>query len=137
MILAIDIGNTNLVLGAFEEDKLKFVARISSDTNRTEDEMAALSSLYLKTTAHTALTSQAQSYLPWFHLYSNQFKSNKAADGEYPLWLNQELEQVSISLLTTCTTGQRPACGFRSSSQSVPKACYYCGYGHCYNLQCG
>lgn len=42
MILAIDIGNTNLVLGAFEEDILKFVARISSDTNKTEDELAVI-----------------------------------------------------------------------------------------------
>ncbi len=42
MILAIDIGNTNIVLGGFTEDKLSFVARIATDTKKTEDEYAAV-----------------------------------------------------------------------------------------------
>ena len=42
MILAIDIGNSNLVIGAFENEKLKFVARISSNTNKTADELAVM-----------------------------------------------------------------------------------------------
>ncbi len=41
MILAIDIGNTNIMLGGFEQDKLVFVASVSADVNRTEDEYAA------------------------------------------------------------------------------------------------
>ncbi len=41
MILAIDIGNTDIVFGGFEHDKLAFVASISADINRTEDEYAA------------------------------------------------------------------------------------------------
>lgn len=40
MILAIDIGNTNIVLGGFETDKLTFVARISTNAVKTEDEYA-------------------------------------------------------------------------------------------------
>lgn len=40
MILAIDIGNTNIVLGGFEEDSLKFVARIATNAVKTEDEYA-------------------------------------------------------------------------------------------------
>lgn len=40
MILAIDIGNTNIVLGGFTNDELTFVARISTDTTKTEDEYA-------------------------------------------------------------------------------------------------
>lgn len=40
MILTIDIGNTNIVFGGFEEDKLTFTARISTDTTKTEDEYA-------------------------------------------------------------------------------------------------
>ncbi len=40
MILAIDIGNTNIVLGGFENDKLEFVARIATNPNKTEDEYA-------------------------------------------------------------------------------------------------
>lgn len=41
MILTIDIGNTNIVFGGFEDDKLTFIARISTDTTKTEDEYAA------------------------------------------------------------------------------------------------
>lgn len=40
MILTIDIGNTNIVLGGFADDELTFVARISTDISKTEDEYA-------------------------------------------------------------------------------------------------
>ncbi len=42
MILTIDIGNTNIVLGGFFGDELKFVSRISTNVKKTEDEYAAL-----------------------------------------------------------------------------------------------
>lgn len=41
MILTIDIGNTNITLGGFEDDNLAFVARVSTDVSRTEDEYAS------------------------------------------------------------------------------------------------
>lgn len=40
MILTVDIGNTNIILGGFEKDELMFVARISTDASKTEDEYA-------------------------------------------------------------------------------------------------
>lgn len=40
MILAIDIGNTNIVFGGFLDDKLEFVARIETNVTKTEDEYA-------------------------------------------------------------------------------------------------
>ena len=40
MILAIDIGNSNITLGGFENDNLTFTARISTDITKTEDEYA-------------------------------------------------------------------------------------------------
>ena len=40
MILAIDIGNTNIVLGGFVDDELVIVARIATDSTKTEDEYA-------------------------------------------------------------------------------------------------
>lgn len=40
MILAIDVGNTNIVLGAIENGKASFVSRLSTDTGKTEDEYA-------------------------------------------------------------------------------------------------
>ncbi len=38
MLLAIDIGNTNLVIGCFQDNELKFKARIATDTARTSDQ---------------------------------------------------------------------------------------------------
>ena len=38
MILVLDIGNTNVKLGVFENDKLKGTWRISTDTRKTSDE---------------------------------------------------------------------------------------------------
>lgn len=40
MVLTVDIGNTNIVLGGFCGDELKFVARIATNANKTEDEYA-------------------------------------------------------------------------------------------------
>ena len=40
MILAIDVGNTNIVIGGFENDSLCFVSRISSNSSITADEYA-------------------------------------------------------------------------------------------------
>lgn len=40
MILAIDVGNTNIVLGGIENNKVDFICRISTDKKKTEDEYA-------------------------------------------------------------------------------------------------
>lgn len=40
MLLAIDVGNTNIVLGVYSDEKLLFTMRIASDKNRTSDELA-------------------------------------------------------------------------------------------------
>ena len=40
MLLAIDIGNSNLTFGGFQEENLGFVARLSTDCTATEDEYA-------------------------------------------------------------------------------------------------
>lgn len=42
MILVIDIGNSNIVIGAFENDKLTFTSRIATTTNKTSDEYAVI-----------------------------------------------------------------------------------------------
>lgn len=42
MILTVDIGNTNIVLGVFREEELVFTARISTDKDRTADEYSVL-----------------------------------------------------------------------------------------------
>lgn len=42
MILAIDIGNTNIVVGGIDDEKIHFVARLSTDRTKTEDEYAVI-----------------------------------------------------------------------------------------------
>lgn len=40
LVLTIDIGNTNIVLGEWAQGKLKFVSRVETDKNMTEDSYA-------------------------------------------------------------------------------------------------
>lgn len=40
MLLAIDIGNTNITLGAFLDTNLQFTARLATDTRKTADQYA-------------------------------------------------------------------------------------------------
>jgi type III pantothenate kinase len=42
MILAIDVGNTNIVLGCMDDKKIYFTSRFSTDRKKTSDEYAAL-----------------------------------------------------------------------------------------------
>ena len=42
MILVIDIGNTNIVIGGYINDKLELVARINTEKSKTEDEYIVL-----------------------------------------------------------------------------------------------
>ncbi len=42
MVLAIDIGNTNIVIGVFKESELLYTWRISTDWDRTRDEYGVL-----------------------------------------------------------------------------------------------
>ncbi len=42
MILAIDVGNTNIVIGLYEQEKLKVSWRISTNKNQTADELAMM-----------------------------------------------------------------------------------------------
>ena len=40
MLLTVDIGNTNITLGIFENDNLLFTSRLATDRKRTEDQYA-------------------------------------------------------------------------------------------------
>ena len=42
MIFVLDVGNTNTVLGVFEQDELKYQWRIKTDRHKTEDEYGML-----------------------------------------------------------------------------------------------
>ena len=49
MLLALDVGNTNITLGVYEREKLLFVTRMATNPPRMEDEYASamLSILHL------------------------------------------------------------------------------------------
>ncbi|HHU05507.1 MAG TPA: type III pantothenate kinase [Clostridiales bacterium] len=42
MILAIDVGNSNIVLGGLDKDKIHFISRIATDRQKTENEYAVI-----------------------------------------------------------------------------------------------
>ena len=42
LILVMDVGNTNIVLGVYDDNKLKYHWRIETNRNRTEDEYGML-----------------------------------------------------------------------------------------------
>ena len=42
MILAIDVGNSNIVLGGIDKDKIHFLSRIATDRQKTENEYAVI-----------------------------------------------------------------------------------------------
>lgn len=42
MVLTVDVGNTNIVVGVYDRDRLRFISRLASDQNRTADETAVL-----------------------------------------------------------------------------------------------
>jgi len=48
MILAVDIGNTNIVVGGYQEEKLRFSVRLSTDPSRTSYDYAAVLSKNLE-----------------------------------------------------------------------------------------
>ena len=48
MLLAIDVGNTNMVLGIYEGEELKGSFRLMTDANRTSDEMGLLMCEYFQ-----------------------------------------------------------------------------------------
>ncbi len=47
MLIAIDVGNTNIVIGGYDDEHLLFQARLSTDTHKTSDEYAAVISSVL------------------------------------------------------------------------------------------
>jgi type III pantothenate kinase len=64
MLLAVDVGNTNIVIGAFRGETLAFEARLKTDVERTRDEYAALIKVLVEqgiakgeTVAHAILSS--------------------------------------------------------------------------------
>ena len=65
MILAFDIGNTNIVIGGFETDKAVFLTRVATDLNKTEAEYAVLVKNILEIYQVKRDSSRGASYPAW------------------------------------------------------------------------
>lgn len=59
MILTIDIGNTNITLGGYKDDKLQFVARLATDAALTADQYAVQLSSILQLHGYMGEVSDA------------------------------------------------------------------------------
>lgn len=56
MILAIDMGNTNIVLGGIDEKQTYFIERVTTDQGRTDTEYAIHFKISWKCTTSSYLT---------------------------------------------------------------------------------
>ena len=54
MLLAIDVGNTNMVFGLYDGDKLRGSFRISTNSERTSDELGMLIAQYYHCLLYTS-----------------------------------------------------------------------------------
>lgn len=54
VLLVVDVGNTNIVIGGFDADRLSFEFRLKTERGRTIDEYAALLSVLISKKAPTA-----------------------------------------------------------------------------------
>lgn len=65
MVLTVDVGNTNIVVGVYDRDRLRFISRLASDQNRTADETAVLLEAVLSIHDINIHSSMEPSYLLW------------------------------------------------------------------------
>ena len=55
MLLAIDVGNTNIVFGGISEGKTSFISRIGTDKNKTADEYAVQIKILIELNGYTII----------------------------------------------------------------------------------
>ena len=90
MLLAIDVGNTNMVFGLYDGDKLRGSFRISTNSERTSDELGMLIAQYYH-----------------FHdIACGRYRVRSAAGDVHA---HQRHPQVSVCAAGHC----RPRCGYR------------------------
>ena len=86
MLLAIDVGNTNMVFGLYDGDKLRGSFRISTNSERTSDELGMLIAQY-------------------YHFHDIACADTTAV----VIHAHQRHPQVSVCAAGHC----RPRCGYR------------------------
>ena len=64
MILAVDIGNTHILLGGFDDQEILFTELLTTNRHATDLEFAALIETALRVTGLTSRRSMARSCRP-------------------------------------------------------------------------
>ena len=62
MILTVDIGNSNIVLGGVEGDEICFEARLRTDATKTSDEYSAIISRSLESASNSPAKENTPSF---------------------------------------------------------------------------
>ncbi len=94
MLLAIDIGNTNIVLGVFHNDKLKEKWRISTEEKKTVDEYSAIIKSFLQnnTVAHGIISNVVPNLNTTFKNLFQKYFNIKPITVSYKSTLNINLK---------------------------------------------
>lgn len=132
MVLAIDIGNSDIVLGGYENDTLRFTSRCSTDRRKTADEYALL----------------FKGILELYNVSPRQIKGGIVASvvPSLRIIVQQAMERLTHATFLTLAAGrktglnirldwptgagQRPGGGRRGGGGSVPEAGHHHGLGH-------
>lgn len=132
MVLAIDIGNSDIVLGGYENDTLRFTSRCSTDRRKTADEYALL----------------FKGILELYNVSPRQIKGGIVASvvPSLRIIVQQAMERLTHAILLTLAPVARPALnirldwptelgsdpggGRRGGGGPVPEAGHHHGLGH-------
>ena len=108
MILAIDMGNTNTVIGGIDEEKTYFIERVTTDQNRTDTEYAvAIKNVLEMHQIHSDSHRGRHSFLcgsPPLKFHYTCGAVEKARRRLPPFWWVPASRPASISLWTTPKT---------------------------------
>ena len=136
MILAIDMGNTNTVIGGIDEEKTYFIERVTTDQNRTDTEYAvAIKNVLEMHQIHSDSIEGAilSSVVP--PLNSTILRAVEKAVGVSPLLVGPGIKTgVNILMDNPKTVGSDMIVDVVAARHEHP-----CGdrYGYCYDLKCG
>ncbi len=131
MLLAIDVGNSNITLGGFEGETLRFLARLFTDARRTEDQYAVeiRDILRLHGVAREDITGAAIcSVVPELSRTMQQVASRLF--GVSPLLLGPGVKTgMKICLDDPAQLGSDLAAGAVAATHKYPLPCIICDLG--------
>ena len=131
MILTVDIGNTNITLGAYRDGQLKFTSRLATDRHRTADQYAieikdilALNNLETKGIEGAIISSVVP------NVGSNMKKAIKKLTGITPLAIGPGVKTgLNIRIDNPAQLGADMVAGAVAAAEKYPLPCIVCDMG--------